>query len=45
MNIALRVLAILILIIASVVITCALSPEVGKEISAMMQAESDPVEN
>ena len=45
MNIALGVLVALILIIAFVVISCARSKDVEKEIINMMIAESNPVEN
>lgn len=45
MKTALTVLGILVLIVVIVIVFCALSPEVGKEINAMMETESSPVEN
>ena len=45
MKTALTILGILVLIAVIVIISCALSPEVGKEVKAMMETESNPVEN
>ncbi len=45
MYIAFAVLAILVLAIVSVMIACARSKDVEKDIINMMTAESNPVEN
>lgn len=45
MNALFQFLGILVLIVVIVIVFCALSPEVGKELNTMMEKESNPVEN